>query len=51
MSKMNVSIAQWNKYKNRIAEELFDKPYDWLDRFDQRKVIHIFKLRVENGFL
>ena len=46
---MKVSIAQWNKYKNRISDELYGVPYDWLSIRAQLEVIAIFKNRLADG--
>ena len=46
---MKINIAQWNKYKNRIADELFGEPFDWLFKRDKDDVIEIFKERLQDG--
>lgn len=48
---MEINIAQWNKYKDRIAAEFFDKPFDWLSKIQQRRVIFTFQKRIAKGWI
>ena len=48
---MEVNIKQWNKYKDRIADELYKQPFDWLDAFDKIKVIQLFNIRLKSGLI
>jgi len=46
---MRIWIAQWDKWKNRIADELYDKPFDWLSNKERLHTIAIFKSRLKEG--
>lgn len=48
---MKVNIIQWNKYKNRIADEFFDKPFDWLLETQRKRVIFTFQNRMAKGWI
>ena len=48
---MEVNIKQWNKYKDRIADEEYGRPFDWTTDTEKLHIIYLYKLRVENGFI
>jgi hypothetical protein len=48
---MEINIGYWNKYKDRIADEFFDKPFDWLSEEQRKRVIFTFQSRMVKGWI